>query len=171
MSKERDYAGQVATANIDATVLAAQGIPVTAFLEALQTEFDTGKAQPSENGSAMMQGMEFLCNQNIVDWKGVTLATGMFMATSVHRGIKARKNAEYQDFMMKTEMELGNDTFAQRAKERLVRGAAIVGAYAVGTKLNLGADLVGAVGLTAGAVGYGAAQSRKMGWRMLGRKR
>ncbi len=169
MSKERDYNNQINTANIDATILAAQGIPAMAFLEVIQTEFDTGKASPSENPGIMMQGLEFACNQDVVDWKAATLAGGMFMLTSVHRGLKARKNAEYQDFMMKTEMELGHDTLVQRSKSRLGRGAAIIGAYAVGTKLNLPVDLGGAVALTAGAVGYGVAQSRKMGWKLLGR--
>lgn len=169
MNTPRNYRNQVTNANIDATSLAAMGVPATAILEVMQTECDQGQAFQLNDPSIIMQGYEFACNQSYLDWKAMTLATGAFMATSVHRGITARRNAEYQNFMLETGMELGRDSFARRSGARLIKGAAMVGAYAVGTKLNLEADLGGAFAMTAAAVGYAFMQSRKMGWKLLGR--
>lgn len=172
MDNTRNYSGEVLTANIDAVNIGATAIPASMFLEKIQTEFETGKApEITAQSGLVLRTFDFLCDQSIVDWKGVTLASGAFIATSVYRGLEARKKAEYQDFMMKSEMEFGEDKPLDKIKGRLVRGAAIIGAYVIGTKLNFETDIGGAIGITGMAVCYGAIQVRKMGWNSSGKKK
>lgn len=170
MSEPRDYNAEVTGANIDATIIAALGIPAAAFLDVIQTEFETGQAQPEPDQGIILDGLELLCDQQVVDWKGMVLTGGMFMVTSVQRGLQARKDGEYQRFMLASGMELGDDTFLHRAVPRVARGAALIGAYALGTRLSLGANLAGAFALTGGALGYGMIKARSMGWPLFSRR-
>ena len=169
MNNERNYASKVVGSNVDATNLAGVGVPAAIILETMQNEFDKGQATLSDVSGVMMRGLEFLCNQDVVDWKAAALAGGAFMLSAVKRGLDARQDNDYQNFMVKNDMELGRDSFSKRAKRRAVEAAAVIGTYLVGTRLNFATDVAGAFVFATGAVAYGAMKTRRMGWRPSGR--
>lgn len=168
MSRNPDYAGEIRFASID-NGLAAQAVPAAAFLEVLQNEYETGAAIPKDHHDIVIDGFQFLANQTVVDWKAVSLTAGVYLLTNLQKGLEAKRNYEYERFMQADGMEPGKESIWQRTKPKLARTAALAGAYAVGTKLNLEQDLIGAFAFGGTAAVYGLIRNRRTNFGRLGR--
>lgn len=147
--------------------IALMGVPAGAFMEVIQEEVSRTPEEfiPDEGYVGALTKMAELP----VDYKGVALGSAVLGSYLWVTGLRAHRNIFYENGMRLItgcgpDIAHPPETETRRRKALDYAGALATGAagYVLGSKMGLGVDMTGAIGVAGGASVYAMHMSRKL---------